>query len=469
MFNNRIRGVTQVHIMLVSVCTVAWLFVYALLAEYMGWFVLLSTINYFQYILCLIVGVVLSLQAMSEARTHLTDLSPRDNFRLTFVQIGSSALMMFTLSFVVRDRDMSRLFLATYLASLCPLLMMLNALAPRRIAKLLYAWSPQIPTLILTPVYPTPSVPFLLSQRHLGFSFVGLLCSSNPTNTPLPVLGSLDTYPQVIGKHGIQQVIITDLQKFPPQDLEELILTCQQMGCRVLMQDQFSVNARIPLTLIQQGEASFYVPMSEPLEEPLSRLEKRILDIIVSLPIVIFVLPPAMLLVKIMQAIQSPGPLFKLQSRGGHANNPFTVFKFRSMHQDIKHVMVGEAKQATNGDPRIYPFGAWIRRTSLDEVPQFINVLLGNMSIVGPRPHLVVHDSSFAQQSRQYRVRQYVKPGVTGWAQIHGFRGEITCPDALEKRVQYDLYYIHHWSIYLDLEILVRTVGVVLNPPPTAY
>ena len=131
--------------------------------------------------------------------------------------------------------------------------------------------------------------------------------------------------------------------------------------------------------------------------------------------------------------------------------------------------MRAEGRQASTDDARIYPFGRFMRRHSLDEFPQFWNVLIGEMSIVGPRPVMPVLDEEFERQVRAYRSKHWVKPGITGLAQSEGFRGEIRTPEQLQERIRLDLYYIAHWSIWLDLQITLRTAGQIFRPPPSAY
>lgn len=206
---------------------------------------------------------------------------------------------------------------------------------------------------------------------------------------------------------------------------------------------------------------------SEPLENPLNRLLKRSLDIAVSLPVVLVVLPPLSVVVWWMQRRQSPGALIHCQYRSGLDHKKFLMYKFRTMHE------VGNAgelsRQARKDDSRIYPFGRFLRRTSLDEIPQFLNVLIGNMSVSGPRPHLMEHDEKFARIVSTYYTRHFVKPGITGLAQCNGFRGEISEPSLLEKRIGYDMLYIRRWTFSLDLQILLQTVRQVVFPPRTAY
>jgi lipopolysaccharide/colanic/teichoic acid biosynthesis glycosyltransferase len=219
------------------------------------------------------------------------------------------------------------------------------------------------------------------------------------------------------------------------------------------------------MTPVEEGGRHFLVMQTEPLEDPLNRASKRAMDIAVSLPVCLFILPSLCLLVWMMQKIQAPGPLFFNRPRGGFNRQPFNMFKFRSMYamdHDIN-------KQATKGDSRIYPFGQFMRKTSLDEFPQFFNVLRGNMSIVGPRPHLPQHDDEFSKITRTYHGRSFVKPGITGLAQIRGYRGEITEPHKLHRRVYWDLYYVSRWSLWLDIRIIITTAWQVVFPPETAY
>jgi putative colanic acid biosynthesis UDP-glucose lipid carrier transferase len=141
------------------------------------------------------------------------------------------------------------------------------------------------------------------------------------------------------------------------------------------------------------------------------------------------------------------------------------MIKYRTMHLNPQT----EAKQATRHDPRVYSAGRWLRRFSLDEIPQFINVLKGDMSVIGPRPHLPQHDEEFARVVGRYMVRRFVQPGITGWAQVQGFRGEIHAETDIQHRVEADLYYLENWSFSMDCWILVKTLKQCLVPPSSAY
>lgn len=181
---------------------------------------------------------------------------------------------------------------------------------------------------------------------------------------------------------------------------------------------------------------------------------KRMEDLVLS-SLILLLISPVLLAVAIGVKLSSPGPVIFKQIRYGLDGKPIKVWKFRSMK-----VMENGAKvvQATQGDPRITRFGAFIRRTSLDELPQFINVLQGRMSIVGPRPHAVAHNEEYRCLINRYMLRHKVKPGITGWAQINGWRGETDTLEKMEKRIQYDLDYIQRWSLWFDLKIVFRTV-----------
>jgi putative colanic acid biosynthesis UDP-glucose lipid carrier transferase len=162
-----------------------------------------------------------------------------------------------------------------------------------------------------------------------------------------------------------------------------------------------------------------------------------------------------MLVISAAVKLSSPGPIFFRQKRYGIDGRSIEVWKFRSMR-----VMENgnDITQVIRGDNRITPVGSFLRRTSLDELPQFINVLMGDMSIVGPRPHAVAHNEQYRNQINSYMLRHKVKPGITGWAQINGWRGETDTLDKMQKRVEHDLAYIHNWSLWWDLKIVFLTV-----------
>jgi len=204
------------------------------------------------------------------------------------------------------------------------------------------------------------------------------------------------------------------------------------------------------------------VPVVAICETPFTGMNssiKRISDIVLATLIMIMLLP-IMLVIAIAIKATSPGPIVFKQRRYGLDGEEIIVYKFRSMTvaEDGDKVT-----QATKGDKRVTRVGGFLRRSSLDELPQFFNVLQGRMSIVGPRPHAVAHNELYRKQIKGYMLRHKVRPGITGWAQVNGFRGETDTLDKMEARISYDLDYLRRWSLALDLWIIVRTVKVALQ------
>lgn len=201
------------------------------------------------------------------------------------------------------------------------------------------------------------------------------------------------------------------------------------------------------------------------LEVPINKIFKRIFDIIFSSLVIIFVLSWLGPLIALLIKLESKGPVIFSQKRNGLNNNEFLCYKFRSMvpNDEANH------KQATRNDMRITKVGQFIRKTSIDELPQFFNVFLGDMSVIGPRPHMVNHNERYAKKVNKFMVRNFVKPGVTGLAQIKGYRGEIETDFDIINRVKYDVFYIENWSLLLDFKIVFQTVVNMVKGEEKAY
>ena len=195
---------------------------------------------------------------------------------------------------------------------------------------------------------------------------------------------------------------------------------------------------------------------------PLSIVEltaKRAVDILVSFSALVL-LSPVLLLASIAIALDSPGPILFRQTRHGFNGLAFKIYKFRSMRVLENGVVI---RQATVNDPRVTRVGRWLRRYSVDELPQLLNVLAGDMSIVGPRPHATAHDQYFSEALERYAFRQHVKAGLTGWAQVQGARGETETVEKMQRRVDLDIWYISNWSIWLDFYIMLKTLTIVFK------
>ncbi len=211
--------------------------------------------------------------------------------------------------------------------------------------------------------------------------------------------------------------------------------------------------------LINHGVSEIMdVPMIDLSATPMTganRIVKGIEDRVLAL-LILLLISPILLAIALGVKLGSKGPVLYKQKRHGWDGQPFNIYKFRSMKDGADEE--GEVLQAVKGDSRVTRFGAFLRKTSLDELPQFINVLQGRMSIVGPRPHAVEHNELYKSQIDGYMLRHKVKPGITGWAQINGWRGETDTLDKMQKRIECDLYYIEHWSLAFDLKIIFLTV-----------
>ena len=207
-----------------------------------------------------------------------------------------------------------------------------------------------------------------------------------------------------------------------------------------------------------------FTTYENPLQNSVNRAVKRVFDIVLSL---VFLIPTALIFpfIWIIIKIQSPGPIFFKQKRTGLDGMEFDCLKFRSMHVNAD----ADKLQATKDDPRKYPFGNFMRKSNIDELPQFWNVLRGDMSIVGPRPHMLAHTEQYSQLIDKYMVRHFVKPGVTGWAQVTGYRGETKELWQMEGRVKRDIWYMEHWSIWLDIRIIWLTIKTLFVHDEHAY
>ena len=201
------------------------------------------------------------------------------------------------------------------------------------------------------------------------------------------------------------------------------------------------------------------------LEESLNHIAKRTFDIVFSSAVIIFLLSWLTPIIAILIKLESKGPVFFKQSRNGFNYKEFECFKFRSMTPNKN----AHLHQATKGDLRITKIGKFIRKTSIDELPQFFNVLFGDMSVVGPRPHMVSHTNMYAKKVDKFMVRHFVKPGITGLAQVKGFRGEIETDQDIINRVKYDIFYVENWSLLIDIKIVTQTFFNALKGEDKAY
>jgi exopolysaccharide biosynthesis polyprenyl glycosylphosphotransferase len=470
MISNRLRGLIHLHTVAIVLIAVLLLLGYQNAFRYVYSIELNPGVNIMPFVLCVVAGMVFGVRYLRQMASRFHRLSWSDSVRLTTRQTVVVALFVFAFMFATKDQLMSRIFIGSYLLLLWVLLLVVNVEVPKFLCRLFFASRNLIPTLFIgSPKSLEKLKHWLASKEMLGLSTVGFVSEREYAgeDPALPFLGTLQELPRIIAERVVVQVIVLDLPG-SSEESQRIIEACQAQGCRLLIYSNIAEQLRHPLVTTTEEGHQFYTLQEEPLEDPLNRVLKRALDLTIALPVGVVLLPPLMLCVWVMQRLQAPGHLFYTQERTGHGQRKFRILKFRSMYEGSQ-VPANEAQQAQPGDHRVYPFGRFMRVTSLDEFPQFINVIKGDMSVVGPRPHLVAHDHQFNAMMSGYRTRFFVKPGITGLAQCHGLRGEITEQQLLEKRIRFDVDYISSWSVSLDLRLILKTFWQLLFPPKTAY
>ncbi|OXG08341.1 undecaprenyl-phosphate galactose phosphotransferase/putative colanic acid biosynthesis UDP-glucose lipid carrier transferase [Flavobacterium araucananum] len=300
-----------------------------------------------------------------------------------------------------------------------------------------------------------------------GYKFLGFFDEEiDSSNTAfVNVLGGFDSIEEFISREKVDEMYVA-LHIDAIDVINRLIEICEHHMVRIKFVPDFQLY-----TKSSKVEISFYenTPVlmfrREPLEFVSNRFIKKIFDVCFSLAVIILIFPWLFPIIILIIKIESSGPVFFRQKRSGRDNRSFTCFKFRSMTVN----KLSDFKQAKKGDSRITKFGAFMRKTSIDELPQFFNVLIGNMSVVGPRPHMLNHTKEYSELINNYLVRQYTKPGITGWAQVNGYRGETKKLIDMENRVEFDIWYIENWSLILDMRIILKTIMNVLHGEKNAY
>lgn len=250
-----------------------------------------------------------------------------------------------------------------------------------------------------------------------------------------------------------------------PKEVNSLIKVCNENFINFYYVPTMDGYPHRSMVISRLGNVNVIKLHEEPLDNPFYKIFKRGADIIISLIFLCTIYPFIYLFVFIGTKLSSPGPVYFKQMRTGYNGESFKMYKFRSMRINEE----SDTTQATQDDPRKTKFGDFLRRSSIDELPQFINVLKGDMSIIGPRPHMEYHTDLYSSLIGDYMVRHLTKPGLTGWAQVNGCRGETQSVEDMKDRVEHDIWYIEHWSPWLDVEIFFRTIWQVLGGDNQAY
>ena len=282
------------------------------------------------------------------------------------------------------------------------------------------------------------------------------------------ILGNIEDAMDYAVNNDVDEIFCALPNKYHKQ-IRKLVHFTDKNLIRLKIVPDFSRIINNPLMKVDidhYGMVPIMTIRREPLENALNRIVKRIFDFGFTMLAFVFILWWLIPMIALFIKLDDPkGPVFFVQDRSGEKNRTFKVIKFRTMKANHGQ----EAKQAERGDSRITKMGRLLRKTSLDELPQFINVLLGNMSVIGPRPHMIKHTEQYSKVVDKFMVRHLVKPGITGWAQVNGFRGETKDPRLMEERVKHDVWYIENWSFFLDLRILFLTIFNMVSGDENAF
>lgn len=443
-----------------------WLWTFVIFNGFTGG-VIVAYQHYFIYWMLVGLGLLIDGLRPSEAKTDFLNLDLTRNCTISFRQTVTVLLVILFFLVASKDLAISRIFLFTFIPPLFFLFLYSNDTFPPFLAKFVFTGKYLQNTILLGPPDSIAKLNTWLSRKSsYGVRTVGFV-TDEPGFKPvgsLPCLGSsadLETHiVKANATHVIAVGLLGNIKK-----INKLADICHRLGVRLLVANDYEGALGRKVTLVEDDGIHFIGFHREPLESPFNRALKRIMDLAIALPAVLLVLPVLSVVVWLLQRWQSPGPLFFRQLRTGMQDEEFLMYKFRTMHLHNPD----EAQQAQVDDKRVFPAGRWLRKLSLDEIPQFINVIKGEMSVVGPRPHLRAHDEIFRKVMNVYRVRAFIKPGITGLAQVRDHRGETKTEQEMIERVQSDLDYLENWSFLLDVIIVTRTIWKVLCPPKASY
>ncbi len=421
--------------------------------------------RYLLYNEFLLIGIFFGLETRREVNGPKKEwiVANRKSLRQTF----SSVFFIFLVLFATKDTWISRTFLISYLPWLYASLFFTNFWLPHLLEHWAMSGGRKERIALAGSMQDVVRIqPWLERKGLMGLEVMGLIALEpvSNVNAPVTVLGTMDQAGSILKNESITQLIVLNLS-VGSEHVRQLTQLCENMAVRMTAMYDLNTYFNHNTVVFDDDGIKFIGLRDEPLENPLNRFFKRMLDLAVALPVVFLVLPFTTVLVWLVQRRYSPGPIFFKQQRTGIFGEPFMILKYRTMHIYNDNA----ARQAAKDDSRVYPGARWFRKLSIDELPQFINVLFGEMSVVGPRPHLPEHDEMFSQVMRNYMVRRFIHPGITGWAQVCGYRGEILNPKDIQNRVQADIYYLENWSFSLDCVIILKTIKQCIRPPRTAY
>lgn len=305
--------------------------------------------------------------------------------------------------------------------------------------------------------------------KYYGYTCRGIVNDNPVRHDGIPYLGTIDQLERILTDQPTQEVIMA-LSNDEAGTVKRIIQICDQQKRKVRLIPDLEKYASATVEVSNLGIVPVLNYKGLPLDRWENRLIKRGFDLTFSVFYFVFIGSWLMPLISVAIKLTSKGPIMFKQVRWGVSNEQIVCYKFRTMTIESKDVdEQGNYNQATPEDPRVTTIGRWLRRTSLDELPQFWNVLIGNMSVIGPRPHPVPLNMASLETVENYMLRHIVKPGISGWAQVNGCRGETRNVADMQKRVDHDLYYIHRWNLFFDIQIVLQTIINVIRGDQNAY
>ncbi len=380
------------------------------------------------------------------------------------IRVAATLVILVASLFLMKIVDVSRLFTGTFFASWLVLMILTHTVSKYVLTSVMRSSNVATNAIILG----AGKLGHKLMSEISHNSFLGIKVLGFFDDKPGPgkdnILGNIASAKRFALDNKVQEIYCT-----LPVTAKEEILDMMEFADNNVMSFYIVPSIRyyadIPLILETIGNMPILSTRNVPLSYAHNYYFKRSFDIFFSVLFLVTLFPPMYIILGTIIKLTSKGPIFFKQKRTGEKGNDFYCYKFRSMRASTD----ADSKQANKGDSRITKIGAFMRKTSLDEFPQFINVLKGEMSIVGPRPHMLLHTSEYSKVVEKYMVRHFIKPGITGLAQITGYRGETESVELMDARIMRDIWYIEHWSIGLDIRIIFDTMLAVVKPDSRAY
>ncbi|MDR0692131.1 MAG: undecaprenyl-phosphate glucose phosphotransferase [Prevotellaceae bacterium] len=407
-----------------------------------------------------VVGIAIIRVEVNIRKLHFPNILKRNFSRLSIL-----FLILLLSLFVQKITDeVSRLFVLTFLGTIFVFLSIFHWITKRILLRLLSGNRYSEKSIILGAGLLGEKVYAELTNHSYAEAQVLGFFDDNPTRNNGHLLGTIEDAKAYALSHGVARIYCA-LPLSANEKILDFLNFSEDHVIKYYIVPAVGYYTSTPLLLDAVGNMPVFIVRRSPLSYTYNAMLKRLFDLAFSFVFLVTLFPIIYLSIAIAIKLSSPGPVFFVQQRTGKRGATFKCYKFRSMQCNKE----AHTKQATSNDSRTTAVGRFLRCANLDEVPQFINVFKGDMSIVGPRPHMLLHTNQYSQLVNKYMVRHFVKPGITGWAQVNGFRGETKHVEQMEGRIKRDIWYLENWSLWLDIKIMWRTLAVTIKGDKKAY